>query len=165
MAWRSLRKRLRPYPVLSRPKVRPICATCTIPKKLPKVLAQYYLPFEEWRPPSRAAVYFLVDNGRVVYVGSTVDVNSRLKSHRSEGIISFSRAFFVPVQYDLREDIETLFIEFFNPPKNRICRSRTIRRELAVAYISELADMVQARERADAMSAERVKAGLGVPCP
>lgn len=60
-------------------------------------------------------VYFLVDRGRVVYVGQSVDVPSRINHHRDKQFSSYA---FVPCDAAVLDKLESLYIYSLRPPLN-----------------------------------------------
>lgn len=68
------------------------------------------------------AVYFLVSDDKVVYVGQTVEIHNRLATHRREK--KFDSAFYLQVGRieDLLE-VEKAFIQLFKPKLNKSTRA------------------------------------------
>lgn len=60
-------------------------------------------------------VYFLIYEGRVVYVGQSVDVLSRISQHKEK---RFDRFAFVPCDRASLDVIESLYIHILQPPLN-----------------------------------------------
>ncbi len=60
-------------------------------------------------------VYFLILNGRVVYVGQSVHVFSRINSHTSKNFDSYA---FVPCSEAMLNKLESLYIHVLKPPLN-----------------------------------------------
>jgi len=65
-----------------------------------------------------SGVYFLCKDDDVVYVGKSVDVAARVRSHRSDK--QFDRAFAVPVEEDRLDEVELAYINALQPPLNVI---------------------------------------------
>jgi hypothetical protein len=59
-------------------------------------------------------VYFLIDNGKIVYVGQSVNVYSRISQH-SKKFDSFS---ILPCQKNELDALESLYIHVLKPPLN-----------------------------------------------
>jgi len=74
-----------------------------------------------------SGVYFLCDAQKVLYVGQSVDVQSRIFQHRGEGKVPFESAYFLPLVKSSLNAIESAFIKTLIPPYNenggRACAS------------------------------------------
>jgi hypothetical protein len=67
-----------------------------------------------------AGVYFLVSSGRVVYVGQSIDINSRVNQHRSGATRKrFDYALAIAVAPEHLDAVEGSFIRALDPPLNR----------------------------------------------
>ncbi len=60
-------------------------------------------------------VYFLIDSGKVVYVGQSVNVYSRIAQHHSKSFDSFA---FIPCKKEILNSLESLYIHILQPPLN-----------------------------------------------
>lgn len=60
-------------------------------------------------------VYFLVDSGKVVYVGQSVNVYARIAQHHDKVFDSFA---FIPCEKDMLNALESLYIHVLRPPLN-----------------------------------------------
>ena len=60
-------------------------------------------------------VYFLVDGNKVVYVGQSVNVYSRIAQHHSKAFDSFA---FIPCKKEILDSLESLYIHILRPPLN-----------------------------------------------
>lgn len=75
----------------------------------------------KWSPPPKRAlagyIYFLIKDGRIDYVGKSININGRLSEHLKWS--EFDEAFYfqVPPPFGLGE-IETAFIQTINPKSN-----------------------------------------------
>lgn len=71
-------------------------------------------------------VYLLLLKGRVVYVGSSLNMPNRVAGHRSNGR-PFDRVFFIATAATQREMLERILINAIDPPQNTQyrCRNRT----------------------------------------
>lgn len=70
-------------------------------------------------PTREAGIYFLSQRNEIVYIGKSIDVHSRIASHRA--IFPVHRAHFLPVSghYSRRmHDIESAFIKTIQPAFN-----------------------------------------------
>jgi hypothetical protein len=65
-----------------------------------------------------SGVYFLIREDRVVYVGQSVNVTSRVGSHVSEGQKRFERAIYLPVPLSDLDGVERAFIRALRPEYN-----------------------------------------------
>jgi hypothetical protein len=63
-----------------------------------------------------AAVYFLIADGEVVYVGQTVNLYARIGSHREDKI--WDRVLFLPVPREDLDETERRWIARLNPKYN-----------------------------------------------
>lgn len=69
--------------------------------------------FKQW---PQSCVYFLSLNGKVVYVGQSVNLGSRLSEHvRGK---TFDSVFYLPVPRNALNDVEGHFIRALRPPLN-----------------------------------------------
>jgi len=60
-------------------------------------------------------VYFLIDSGRVVYVGQSVNVYARIASHNDKVFDSFA---FIPCDKNVLDSLESLYIHILRPALN-----------------------------------------------
>ena len=60
-------------------------------------------------------VYFLIDSGKVVYVGQSVNVYARIAQHHDKVFDSFA---FIPCAKDMLDSLESLYIHVLHPPLN-----------------------------------------------
>lgn len=68
-------------------------------------------------PASRlCGVYFLIEKGRIVYVGQSVNVTSRVASHH--GIKAFDAFAYVPCEPNQLDVLESLYIHYLQPTLN-----------------------------------------------
>lgn len=67
--------------------------------------------------PVLCGVYFLVKNRRVVYVGQSINVWSRIGAHAAEGK-PFDRISFIPCEKKHMDVLEALYIHIFRPRLN-----------------------------------------------
>jgi len=60
-------------------------------------------------------IYFLIDGNRVVYVGQSVNVYSRISSHQDKVFESFA---FIPCKKEMLDKLESLYIHILRPTLN-----------------------------------------------
>lgn len=60
-------------------------------------------------------VYFLIDSGKVVYVGQSVNVYARIASHHDKVFDSFA---FIPCDKKILDSLESLYIHTLRPALN-----------------------------------------------
>lgn len=60
-------------------------------------------------------VYFLIDSGKVVYVGQSVNVYARIAQHHDKVFDCFA---FIPCEKDVLNALESLYIHVLRPPLN-----------------------------------------------
>jgi hypothetical protein len=60
-------------------------------------------------------IYFLIDNGKVVYVGQSVNVYARISYHYDKVFESFA---FIPCEKRMLDKLESLYIHVLRPPLN-----------------------------------------------
>ncbi len=79
----------------------------------------------------RPGVYFLIRENKVVYVGKSIDMIQRLRSHMADQRMEFTHVTMLKLDSDEFElDImEKMMIRKFKPPKNRDYMSRKMRGE------------------------------------
>lgn len=74
----------------------------------------------------QTGVYFLIEGDQIVYVGKAeFSVSQRIAQHAQEK--RFDRVSFLPIRrgrHDLIRAVESFFIQLFDPPLNRVGRSR-----------------------------------------
>lgn len=71
-----------------------------------------------------SGVYFLIDEGRVVYVGESGNVHARVACHIRDGGKDFTRIHIIPCNEAERRTLEKAYIKKFNPPLNVFWTSR-----------------------------------------
>ncbi len=81
-------------------------------------------------------VYFLVEEEEVVYVGQTIDLAYRIRSHVTEARIRFNKVYWIPCLHEDMAVIEAAFIGTLKPKFNQVGGS-----ELNEVHISELQDL------------------------
>jgi len=79
----------------------------------------------------RPGVYFLIRENKVVYVGKSIDMIQRLRSHMADQRMEFTHVTMLKLDSDEFElDImEKMMIRKFKPPKNKDSMSRKMRGE------------------------------------
>jgi len=60
-------------------------------------------------------VYFLISNNKIIYVGQSVNIYSRISSHTHKNFDSFT---VLPCPKEHLDVLESLYIHMFNPPLN-----------------------------------------------
>jgi len=60
-------------------------------------------------------VYFLIDSGKVVYVGQSVNIYARIASHHDKVFDSFA---FIPCCKEMLDNLESLYIHILRPALN-----------------------------------------------
>lgn len=89
--------------------------TMLIPPELALATAHLVeIPMAVYRWPS--GVYFLVHDGKVVYVGQSITVLSRMLSHLKDK--KFDRILFIPAPHPECVALEAAFIRHLRPPEN-----------------------------------------------
>lgn len=63
-----------------------------------------------------SGIYFLIRDGRVVYVGQSVDVFGRISTHQRDK--TFDAIAYVPCERHLLDKMESLYIHTLRPPLN-----------------------------------------------
>lgn len=73
------------------------------------------------RPKKRIGlfVYFLVSDGKIVYVGQTADLDSRVEDHTNNK--EFDSVVAIPVDGRFINKVEKEFIQLLSPALNRMC--------------------------------------------
>lgn len=85
-----------------------------VPVELDEVMAAACL----WDPAVQSGVYFLINDGRVDYVGQSLNVLGRIAEHQRRGR-RFTHVSIVLAPPDELLRIEKLYIRAFRPPWNR----------------------------------------------
>jgi hypothetical protein len=70
------------------------------------------------RPRPEAGVYFLLSGERIVYVGRSNSILSRIATHSQKGVIEFDSFHFVKAEGLEQERLEALYICTFKPIYN-----------------------------------------------
>ena len=65
---------------------------------------------------SACGIYFLIHEKKIVYVGQSVNVYSRIFTHTQSK--EFDSYVFVPCDKDMLDKLESLYIHFLSPPLN-----------------------------------------------
>lgn len=60
-------------------------------------------------------IYFLIEGEKIVYVGQSVNVYSRISYHHDKVFESFA---FIPCEKEMLDKLESLYIHVFRPPLN-----------------------------------------------
>ena len=63
-------------------------------------------------------VYLLLLRGRVVYIGSSLNMPTRVATHRTNGR-PFDQVFYIATKANERDALERVLIRAINPPQNR----------------------------------------------
>lgn len=66
-----------------------------------------------------AGVYFLIKKYKIVYVGQSVNVIQRVRSHRSEGVKDFDAYNFILCKPEELNALESIYIHRFSPEHNQ----------------------------------------------
>lgn len=75
-----------------------------------------------------AAVYFLIRDEKIVYVGQSTNVHARIAEHQKSK--QFDRINFIECPEDHLYQLEKMYIQRFNPEMNIACRCDRIPTEL-----------------------------------
>lgn len=81
-------------------------------------------------------VYFLINRGRVVYVGQSVNVFARIAQHRASK--TFERVAYVVLPIDRLDIVESLYIHVLRPPLNGSIADREGHRPRAPLRLNDL---------------------------
>ncbi len=87
--------------------------SCTLTKKVllrEEEIVKESLPYEQ-----ATGVYFLINNGRIVYVGQAVCVHSRLRAHSDK---NFDRYAYIACPVEMLNKLESLYIHCLRPELN-----------------------------------------------
>ena len=83
-------------------------------------------------------IYFLMSGDKISYIGQSVNVYQRTRSHLSEGRIDFDSVLFLPCQKEELDPWEAALIRHFDPPYNRKKKfSDVIDLDVALAEVFE----------------------------
>lgn len=80
----------------------------------------------DYRQP---AVYFLYDEGVLVYVGQTTTLKWRIETHLQEGVKTFDAVAFAPCCVSRLLEVESYYIRKFAPQYNQCGIAKAVRRE------------------------------------
>jgi hypothetical protein len=109
MLWHSVGSPVKIQVVV--PHNNPPLAKSGIPLALSTL--DYLYEYGQWRAP---CIYFLCKAGRVVYVGQSVSLTTRVLQHAAK---EYDRVFYVLVAESHLNEVERQFIELLDPPLNR----------------------------------------------
>jgi hypothetical protein len=93
-----------------------IYPTDKVPPELSMVKPLYKLPMANLNTPP--GVYFLCNEGKIIYIGKAVNVGSRLLEHKRNPEKVFDIVFFISCHLDQLLRIECACIKFFKPLLN-----------------------------------------------
>jgi hypothetical protein len=80
----------------------------------------------------RSGIYFLIQDGEIVYVGKSIHIPLRLRDHKRNGKI-YSHVFFVECQKEDLDELERHYIQTFLPRLNiALKRQAEIKKQAAV---------------------------------
>jgi GIY-YIG catalytic domain-containing protein len=68
--------------------------------------------------PIKSGIYFLIQNNRIVYVGQSTNVGSRINTHITTNKLSFDAAVWFEVPLNELADVEHFWIWLLRPPYN-----------------------------------------------
>lgn len=85
--------------------------------ELTKIKSLYRFPFAEQTctPP---VVYFLCNKGKIVYVGQSTNVATRIQTHLNERLKVFTDVYFIPCHLNSLSKFESCLIRHFKPEYN-----------------------------------------------
>jgi hypothetical protein len=63
-------------------------------------------------------IYFLMQGESVVYVGQSVDIGARIRSHENEAVKRFDKVFYLPCSEEALDSKENFFIGLYKPRYN-----------------------------------------------
>jgi hypothetical protein len=78
-------------------------------------------------------VYLLLLEGRIIYIGSSLNMPKRVAAHRTNGR-PFDQVFYIGTMSDEREVLERTLIRAINPPQNRAHRYRAAEGDAAAPH-------------------------------
>jgi hypothetical protein len=88
----------------------------TIPHELSLIKNLYKLPVENINTPP--GIYFLCLEGKIVYIGQSVNVAQRIVTHLNERQKEFNEVYFIPCHVNNLLTFEASLIRFFSPKYN-----------------------------------------------
>ena len=106
----------------------PTTEKTAVPTELSQIRELYELPFSALYNAS--GIYFLCLNGKIQYIGQSVNVSNRVAQHISENKKEFNQIFFTPCPENQLNDLEGFLVRKFNPP---LTKSSPVIRNFAVA--------------------------------
>jgi hypothetical protein len=66
-----------------------------------------------------SAVYILMNDDGLLYVGQSRNVNQRIREHKKKGVIPFTKCAYLAIHPDVRNEMEASLIWNFKPPYNK----------------------------------------------
>jgi len=94
----------------------PIKPETIIPLELIAIRDLFELPMSRITTPP--GVYFLCQDGKIMYIGQSVNVASRIVSHVKEKAKKFNSVFFIPCPINRLDDLEGALIRKYKPELN-----------------------------------------------
>jgi hypothetical protein len=88
----------------------------SVPLELSLIKNLYKLPLENISTPP--GIYFLCQQGKIVYVGQSVNVAQRIVTHMTEKQKEFDEIYFIPCHPNNLNTFEAALIRFFAPKYN-----------------------------------------------
>lgn len=88
-----------------------------IPKPLLPMADKISILPNYWIPP---CVYFLCSEGKIMYIGQTIALNSRIDAHKKDKKDGFDRILWIQVPEEMLLSIENSYIKLLHPPWNGV---------------------------------------------
>ena len=86
----------------------------------------------------KVGIYFLIDQGKIVYVGQSVNVHNRVMIHKIEGVKSFEHYSIIECDKIELDEVESNFTFLYEPKYNKKISDTSY---CSVRYVSELYDI------------------------
>lgn len=87
-----------------------------VPAELSRIRHLFKLPSHEVSIPP--VIYFLCKNNRIVYIGQSIKLHTRISDHKKENLKDFDNVYFFPCKFDCLNSTELSLIKHFKPPLN-----------------------------------------------
>lgn len=81
--------------------------------------------YRAWEYPP--CIYFLFQNGELVYIGQSTDLHGRIRQHKKRIGEQFDKVLYLEIDPIMMNEAEKTYIKHFRPPLNKVFNEYKIR--------------------------------------